>query len=185
VSQRIDQSLRVSKLRHHAPTLRPPSPCAVDGKTHAAPSSRAHEEVERQARLLGALAHLPALALQAAGALLLPLPAHLGVRFLPRIGLVSTAAEAQHQVKGRLLLDVVVRQGAAILQLLAGEDQALLVGRDALLVLDLGLDIVNRVRWLDLQGDGLAREGLHEDLHPVPHSVHARQTQETFSDQAL
>merc|ERR1712146_524642 len=41
------------------------------------------------------------------------------------------AAEAEHEVEGRLLLDVVVRQGAAILELLAGEDQALLVGRDA------------------------------------------------------
>jgi hypothetical protein len=43
------------------------------------------------------------------------------------------AAQAQHQVQRRLLLDVVVGQGAAVLQLLAGKDQALLVGRDALL----------------------------------------------------
>jgi hypothetical protein len=86
-------------------------------------------------------------------------------------------------VKGRLLLDVVVRKGAAVLELLAGEDKALLVGRDTvrsqrartkatsagtvspLLVLDLGLDIVNGVRGLDLEGDGLSRERLHEDLH--------------------
>ena len=34
-----------------------------------------------------------------------------------------------------------------------------------LLVLDLGLDIVDGVRRLDLKGDGLAREGLDEDLH--------------------
>ena len=34
----------------------------------------------------------------------------------------------EHKVEGRLLLDVVVREGAAILKLLAGEDQALLVG---------------------------------------------------------
>jgi hypothetical protein len=62
-------------------------------------------------------------------------------------------------------LNVVVRQGPAILQLFAGEDQPLLVGRDALLVLDLGLDILDGVRGLHLEGDGLAREGLHEDLH--------------------
>ena len=42
-----------------------------------------------------------------------------------------TPPQAQHQVQCRLLLDVVVSQGAAILQLLAGEDEALLVGRDA------------------------------------------------------
>ena len=35
------------------------------------------------------------------------------------------AAEAQHQVESALLLDVVVGQGAAILELLASEDQAL------------------------------------------------------------
>jgi hypothetical protein len=34
-------------------------------------------------------------------------------------------------VEGGLLLDVVVREGAAILELLAREDQALLVGGDA------------------------------------------------------
>ena len=47
------------------------------------------------------------------------------------------ATEAEHEVEGRLLLDVVVREGAAILELLAREDQALLVRRNALLVLDL------------------------------------------------
>ena len=40
-----------------------------------------------------------------------------------------------YQVKGGLLLDVVVGQGPAVLQLLAGKDEPLLVGRDALLVL--------------------------------------------------
>ena len=49
--------------------------------------------------------------------------------------------------------------------LLARKDQALLVRRDALLVLDLGLDVLNRVRGLDLEGHGLAGESLHEDLH--------------------
>jgi hypothetical protein len=31
--------------------------------------------------------------------------------------------------------------------------------------LDLGLDILDGVRGLHLQGDGLARQGLHKDLH--------------------
>eukprot|EP00740_Mantoniella_antarctica_P023361 CAMPEP_0198684042 /NCGR_PEP_ID=MMETSP1468-20131203/11604_1 /TAXON_ID=1461545 /ORGANISM="Mantoniella sp, Strain CCMP1436" /LENGTH=83 /DNA_ID=CAMNT_0044428581 /DNA_START=441 /DNA_END=688 /DNA_ORIENTATION=+ len=42
-------------------------------------------------------------------------------------GLDDASAQAQHEVEGGLLLDVVVRQGAAILKLLAREDQALLV----------------------------------------------------------
>jgi hypothetical protein len=49
-------------------------------------------------------------------------------------------------MEGRLLLDVVVGEGAAVLELLAGEDQALLVRGNALLVLDLGLDILRAVR---------------------------------------
>jgi len=42
------------------------------------------------------------------------------------------ATEAEHQVQGRLLLDVVVGEGAAILELLARKNEALLVGGDAL-----------------------------------------------------
>ena len=56
-------------------------------------------------------------------------------------------------MEGRFLLDIVVRKGPAILKLLAGEDKTLLVRRDALLVLDLALDIVNRVARLDFEGD--------------------------------
>ena len=60
------------------------------------------------------------------------------------------------------LLDVIIGKSAAILELLAGEDQALLVRWDSLLVLDLGLDIVDGIGRLNLKGDGLARKGLDE-----------------------
>jgi hypothetical protein len=43
----------------------------------------------------------------------------------------DSTAEAEDEVEGGLLLDVVVGQGTAVLQLLAGEDQTLLVRRDA------------------------------------------------------
>jgi len=75
-------------------------------------------------------------------------------------------------VKGRLLLDVVVCQGAAILQLLTSKDQTLLVRRDALLVLDLGLHIVNGIGRLHFQGDGLASEGLDKNLHASTEPEH-------------
>lgn len=48
-------------------------------------------------------------------------------------------------MKSGLLLDVVIAQSTAILELLASEDETLLVGGDAFLVLDLGLDIVDRI----------------------------------------
>jgi len=82
------------------------------------------------------------------------------------LALLGTSTETEDEMEGRLLLDVIVGEGAAVFELLAGEDQALLVRGDSLLVLDFGFDIVNRVRAFDLKGDGLAREGLHENLHP-------------------
>jgi len=68
-------------------------------------------------------------------------------------------------VQSRLLLDVVIAQGASILKLLPRKDQALLIGGDSLLILDLGLDVFNGVRGLDVEGDGLAGKCLDEDLH--------------------
>jgi len=68
-------------------------------------------------------------------------------------------------VEGGLLLDVVVSKGTAILKLLASKDEPLLVRRNAFLVLDLSLDIINGVRGLNFESDGLAGEGLNEDLH--------------------
>ncbi len=59
-------------------------------------------------------------------------------------------------MKGGLLLDVVVSESAAILELLAGEDETLLVRGNALLVLDLALDHIDGIGALDLEGDGLA-----------------------------
>ena len=67
-------------------------------------------------------------------------------------------------MKGGLLLDVVVREGAAVLELLAREDQALLVRGDALLVLNLSLHVVDGVRRLHLEGDGLTRDCDDEEV---------------------
>merc|ERR1711902_312578 len=75
-------------------------------------------------------------------------------------------------MKGRLLLDVVVGGSPSVLQLLSSKDQPLLVWGNAFLVLDLGLDVLNAVRGLDLEGDGLAGESLDEDLHTSPESEH-------------
>merc|ERR1711936_1419334 len=67
---------------------------------------------------------------------------------------LHASPQSEHQVEGALLLDVVVGKCASILQLFAGKDQPLLVWGNALLVLDLGLDILDGVRRLHLQGDG-------------------------------
>ena len=68
-------------------------------------------------------------------------------------------------MEGGLLLDVVVGESAAVFELLSSEDETLLIRRNAFLILNLGLDVVDGVRGLDLEGDGLSGEGLNEDLH--------------------
>ncbi len=54
--------------------------------------------------------------------------------------------KAQHQVQGGLLLDVVVSEGAAVLELLARKNEALLIWGNALLFLDLARHHVDRCR---------------------------------------
>ncbi|MCO5561096.1 hypothetical protein L7F22_014717 [Adiantum nelumboides] len=68
-------------------------------------------------------------------------------------------------MKSRLFLNVVVSKGAAILQLLSSKDETLLVWRDTLLVLNLGLHVVDGVRALNFKRDGLASKGFYKDLH--------------------
>ena len=87
----------------------------------------------------------------------LALPANLlglGVNLL--LSLLSSSAKTEYEVEGRLLLDIVIGKSTAILELLSSENETLLVRRDSFLVLDLGLDVVNGVTWLDIERNGLA-----------------------------
>merc|ERR1712180_434484 len=85
---------------------------------------------------------------------------------------LHTSPESEDKMESGLLLDVVVGESPSILELLSSKDQPLLVWWNAFLVLDLSLDVLNAVRGLDLEGDGLAGEGLDEDLHTSPESKH-------------
>ena len=80
-------------------------------------------------------------------------------------GSSATTSESEDQVEGGLLLDVVIAESATILKLLACEDQALLIGGNTFLILDLGLHVLNGIGGLNIQSDSLASEGLDEDLH--------------------
>ncbi len=68
----------------------------------------------------------------------------------------AVTSHAQRQVQRALPLDAVVGEGAAVLQLLPREHEALPTGRNALLVLYLGFDVADSVAGLNLEGDGLA-----------------------------
>ena len=50
------------------------------------------------------------------------------------LAFLGPAPQAQHQMESGFLLDVVIGQGAAVFELFAGEDEALLVGGDAFFV---------------------------------------------------
>jgi hypothetical protein len=98
---------------------------------------------------------------------------------------LCTAMEMEVKVKGWLLLNVVVKLCAAILELFPSKDKMLLVRGDATFILlfrsydkyrwmlsnspffalNLGLDIVNHVWRLNLKSDSLPGQGLGKDLH--------------------
>ena len=56
--------------------------------------------------------------------------------------LAASTAQPQHQVQRRLLLDIVLSQRTAVLQLLVEEDQPIWSGGMPFSILDLGLDAV-------------------------------------------
>ena len=68
-------------------------------------------------------------------------------------------------MKGGFFLDVVVGQGSSIFQLFSGKDETLLIWWDSFFVLNLRLNVPNRVIRLDIQGDRFSRKSLDEDLH--------------------
>merc|ERR1712227_400850 len=81
-----------------------------------------------------------------------------------------STSESKDEMEGRLLLDVVVRKGSAILKLLTSEDESLLIWWDTFLILDLGFDVFDGVSWFDVESDGLTSESLDEDLHTTSKS---------------
>ena len=79
-------------------------------------------------------------------------------------------SKSEDKMEGGFLLDVVVRKGSAILELLTSEDESLLVWGNTFLVLDLGLDVLYGVCGLDIKGDGLTSQSLDENLHTTSES---------------
>ena len=67
-------------------------------------------------------------------------------------------------------MDVIVREGSAVLELISSENKSLLIWWDSLFLLDLGLTILDGVSWLDVKGDGLSSQGLDKNLHTSPKS---------------
>ena len=77
---------------------------------------------------------------------------------------IRDLCQPEHQMQRGVLLDVVVRQRFVLLQLLTRKDEPLLGGRDALLLLDLGLHAEHSFIRRDIQRDGLSGQRLDGDL---------------------
>ena len=69
---------------------------------------------------------------------------------------LATTTQTEHEVERGLLLNVVVRQCATVLELLSSENQTLLIWGDSLLVLNLSLHVLDGVRRLDVESDRLS-----------------------------
>ena len=68
---------------------------------------------------------------------------------------LHSATQAQDQVESWLLLSVVIGKCAAIFQLSAGQDEKLLIRRNAFLILYLGLHVVDGVACFHVKGNCL------------------------------
>mmetsp|Transcript_9778 Transcript_9778/g.27472 ORF Transcript_9778/g.27472 Transcript_9778/m.27472 type:complete len:329 (+) Transcript_9778:1187-2173(+) len=79
-------------------------------------------------------------------------------------GRKASPPQPQDEVKRTFSPDVVLREGHSVLQLLSREDEALLVGRDPLLVLDLFLQLIYRRERRDVHRDCLPRQSFYVKL---------------------
>ena len=68
-------------------------------------------------------------------------------------------------MQGRFLLDIVITQRTAILQLFPGKDKTLLIRWNTFFVLNFRLHIINRIGWFDIQRDRFTGESFDKDLH--------------------
>jgi hypothetical protein len=75
-----------------------------------------------------------------------------------------SSPQPQDQMQRRFFLDVIIGQGTAVFELLAGKNQALLIRGDAFLILNLGFDVIDRVGWLDIERDRFPGQSFDENL---------------------
>merc|ERR1712142_1194551 len=66
------------------------------------------------------------------------------------LSLLTTTSQTEHKMKSGFLLDVVVTQGTPIFQLLASEDQSLLIRRNSFLILNFSFHIFDCIGSFNL-----------------------------------
>jgi len=68
-------------------------------------------------------------------------------------------------MEGGLLLDIVIREGSSIFELLSSEDESLLIWGNTFFILNLGLDVLNSVSRLNIKSNCLSGKGFDKNLH--------------------
>ena len=66
-------------------------------------------------------------------------------RSVRRMHITISLKAPRTKVKGGLFLNVIIREGPTVLELLSGENETLLIRGDSLLVLNLGLHIIDGI----------------------------------------
>ncbi len=78
---------------------------------------------------------------------------------------LHSSEETEDKMEGRLFWDVVIGKSPVIFELIASKSKFWIVRKLALDFFNFGFDGLHGHRWLDLERDRLAGEGLHENLH--------------------
>jgi len=68
-------------------------------------------------------------------------------------------------MQGAFLYDIVISKCPSVLELPSSKNQSLLIGRNALFILNFDFTIFNRFFLTHMQSDALARENPHKDYH--------------------
>ena len=68
-------------------------------------------------------------------------------------------------MEGGFFLNAVIGKRTTVLELLAGKDKTLLVGRNVFFILNFGFHVVNGIGRLNLERNSLSGQGLDENLH--------------------
>lgn len=76
-----------------------------------------------------------------------------------------TTSQMMYKMHSRIPLDVAVTQRAAVVEHLTHKDKAHLMCRGTSLVLIALLEAFNRVSWLNVKYQRVARESLHTHVH--------------------
>merc|ERR1712168_626108 len=83
---------------------------------------------------------------------------------------LHTTTKTEDEMKGRFLLDVVVRKCTSIFKLFTGENETLLIWWNTFLILNFSLHVFDGIGGFNFKCNRFTGQGLDENLHTAPKS---------------